>query len=104
MKITHLSVFRHKVVIRRVSAYTKPIGINHCTLVSLGSFKNLKFYVFDHLVHSEFTEAHLEHHALFQLDFVSDHEEGAGGAAQVFEVEVSVAEGDFTVLSRDEGF
>lgn len=104
MKITHLRVFRHKVIICWVSANTEPIGVNHCALVSLGSFKNLKFYVFDHLVDSEFAKAHLEHHALFQLDFVPDHEEGAGGAAEVFEVEVAVAEGDFAVFSRDEGF
>ena len=104
MKITHLRVFRHKVIIRRVSANTKSIGVNNCTLVSLGSFENLKFYVFDHLVDSKLTEAHLEHHALFQLDFVSNHEEGSGGAAQVFEVEVAVAKGDFAMFSGDKGF
>ena len=104
MEITHLRVFRHKVVISRVSANTEPIGVDNCALVSLGSFENLKFYVFDHLVDSELTEAHLEHHALFQLDFVPDHEEGPGGATQVFEVEVAVAKGDFAVFSGDEGF
>ena len=100
MEVGHLSVLTHKIVVGRVTTDAKSGGIDHHILTSLRSFEHIQLDVLTHLIDTELTQPHLEHHPLLESYLVSNHQESSCRGAKILQIEFTIVSGDLTVFPR----
>ena len=102
MEVRHLSVLTDEIIVGRVTTNSETGGINHHILTSLWSFKHIQLDVLTHLIDTELTQPHLEHHPLLESYLVSNHQEGSCRGAKILQIELTIVSRDLTVFPRNE--